>query len=375
MGLIGRDGLGMAHRKFPIGKFIQSTPENWAIGGLDDWFGNLVPRIQKCLSATNAAGDARKFPAYRIHLWWDNSHGLIPIGELRKRAKKYELIARANSDVDFYLSHTLELASRDAAELRKRLKILEDTAPSCTPVNCVWGGKGRIMPGYVNEQHGVNGKPRGDVEYITSTDGVNIYDIDAVKWNLDHDDALIRFLWGLRDNLREVLDPGEKPPLPKVRNAAPSLPYLNGVVRLGYPMGTPLMPQFGGQVYPVKAPLVYKPFSEDDQEKDPREPDERRELRPCLIVPFKGPVIDVVTYDGKALGQFIRMNQGGDASGGMTRFYSGLPKGIGLYGQEIAEKAEAVSGSEFVWFRCPGRGMFYGPVHPAFRHGVMREHS
>lgn len=54
----------------------------------------------------------------------------------------------------------------------------------------------------------------------------------------------------------------------------------------------------------------------------------------------------------------------------LSRYYSGLPGAIGLYGYEIADKALKLSGSAFVWIKQGNN--YYGPVHPSFRQGYFQ---
>lgn len=347
--MIGFDYLGMGHKLWPTQKTISLTPSMTALGFFDSTFGDVIPALKKHLQSG-------KFPIIRVQLWWSDQHVICPIEVVKKRAPVYQDIAEQFPGVKVYISHSCEHNSKIQAEIKKRMLLIQELAPSCVPVNCPY--QGRIAKFYHNEKHG----SKVDLEkpYLVSTDGTNIYDINADKYHAYHWDAEIRFLWGLRYNLRENTKPGQKPPKPKDRTAIPSDNYLKAIIRLADPEGEPREPLFNAR--PIKEPLLYKSFAEDSQGQNIP-----RENRPLLISPIKSKSIDIVTWDKKVIGEFIHDG----TFQNLSRHYSGVPGAIGLYGYEIGIKAKQASGSEWVWFR--DKQKYYGPVNPAFRRGYFRD--
>ena len=354
--MLGQDYLGLAHPSFPVKQATELTPAGTAIGAFDDPFGDVIPALRTML----ASG---KFPAVRIHAHWDNGHKIVPLKKLKAKLPRYEKLAKDFPTVKVYVSHSCEYKESKVTEVQKRVDLVRKLCPSCIPVNACWTGA--TIPGVITETHGTKAKAKaGD---LVSTDGDNIFDIDAEAWVTKNARAEIIFLWGARYNLREAAKPDQKVPDPKNRNAAPSGRYIQACIRLGSPKGTAPQPTFTGKITPVKDPILWKTFAEDDQEPNPADPDDPRENRPVFICPSKAKSLDVVTFDGKSIGKIML---GGGFPPNLSRYYSGGPGGIGGYGAEIAQKALKSSGSEFVWLK-DGK-TFFGPVNPAFRQGYFR---
>lgn len=224
-------------------------------------------------------------------------------------------------------------------------------------VNTPMGGSPTVS-GAVREIHGVNAM--GFAGDIVSTDGQNIYDINAEAWITKNRRADISFLWGLRFNLKEQNHPDQTPPPPLKRTKAPSADYIRAVVRLADPAGVAPTPTFTGPFVPIKEPILYKSFAEDNQGSD-----DPRELKPVLIIPAHDSAANILTYKGQDIGKLIYF---GDYQR-LHRYYAGLRAGVNAYGAQIAETAKRVSGSEFVWFKAGGK--VYGPCNPAFRQGYF----
>lgn len=351
--MIGLDLLGLGHKRWPVKTTIEVLPQGCAIGCFDLTFGNVTKSLRRVLNSG-------KVPAVRVQLWWDNNHQICPLGVIQKRAPVYQMMSQEFSQVKFYLSHSCE-HNGNAAQVSERMALLKKLAPNCVPVNSPW--KGAIAKGEINEKHGDAGPIPG--AFMVSTDGTNIYDIDADKFRSRNTGSVITFLWGHRFNLRELTKPGQVVPPPSERTAIPSKEYLKGVIRLMQteelsPCPAPIFTQ---PVKPIEKPLLYKSFSEDSQGKD-----DPRENRPCLIISAQGAHADILTYQNKVIG---RLAYGGTFEGGLHRYYSGMQGGVGLYGYEIARRADTLSGSEFVWFRVGSK--IFGPVNPAFRRGYFRD--
>lgn len=342
--MVGIDALGLAHGKFNVKVITSTVPKDWAIGAFDHPFGSVSEKIKKLIKAG--------YTTFRIQAWWSNQHHIAPIAHTKKQARKWQAIAAKNPHCKFYLSHSCEYYELSKTEVQKRVNIIKQYAPSCIPVNSVF--RGATTPDAITEHHGDVRVAEGD---IVSTDGINHYDIDADAYRRGNQKAAIQFIWGYRCNLREISDPGQKVPAPKDRTAAPDKKYMASLVRLGFPKGI--------QGADIHKPDLYKTHSEDDQEENPVEPDERRELRPCLISKVKASHADIIASNGEVIGKLARYPDNKS-----NRYYSGLPGGIGLYGYEIGEKAMKVSGSEIVSLRV-GKTV-YKNINPAFREGYFR---
>ena len=346
--MIGYDYLGLGSKHWDINATLRATPEGSAIGCFDSTFGPALPNLKKLLQSG-------KYPTARIHLWWSDSHIICPNSIIKSRAPAYEKLAKEFPAIKIFLSHSCEHNETNPSIVRTRLEYIESLAPHCIPVNCIW--RGALLEHEINEKHGSNINLPGD--YITSTDGLDIIDIDSERYLKDTSRAIISFLWSHRFNLRQ-----EGLPLPKPleRAAAPSREYLEGIVRLSRPAGIAPPKEFPGEVTRIQDPMLYKTFAEDKLgQNDPRA------NRPLLISRKKSASMDIITYRGQVIGKFAYY---GGFGAGLYRHYSGYAGGIGLYGYQIAEKALAVSGSEFVWFRSGNK--IYGPVNPAFRTGYFR---
>ena len=355
----GYDLLGAAHPLFPVDKLLREIPKTAPIGFFWNAFGDSKPCFKKWIAHGNRI--------FRPQMWWSDAHATVPMNVLEVVLEELKaFLARyGKPDMVVYVSPSCEHEEKKISAMKQRLELVERIVPNCIPVNNPIKGKGVLVPGYLTELHG--GSP-GWCD-LTSTDGTNIYDIDAASWvkkygNKEHP----AFMHGYRFNLREIPDPGQKPPAIKNRKAAPDVRYFRSIKRLAYPVGDAPRPIFSSTNF--TKPSIYKTHAEDDQELSESTPDELRENRPVLIIKPNAPTVDILTHTGAVIGKLSRYKKGGDFTGGLTRYYSGLPGGIGLYGYEIGDKAKKLSGHEFVWFRA-GRTIL-GPVHPAFRAGVYR---
>lgn len=344
----GFDALGLAHDKYPVKNVIQSVPTDWAIGTFDHPFGDVSKKVNKLIDSS--------YKLFRIQAWWPKTpaHEIAPLDHTKKQAKKWQKIALANTHCKIYLSHSCEYNESSKQKVIDRVKILQDLAPNCIPVDSRF--KGALSGMAIPEHHGAVNVGPGE---IASTDGTNLYDINAQKYQDDNQDALIVFTWGFRENLREIPDPGQKVPPINLRNATPSVAYNKGLVRL-------LSPKNGASS--IKAPEFVKPYAEDDQEENPMTPDDPRENRPCVALKVNAPHLDIIASNGQKIGILKRFNP--PLAGGLYRYYSGLPGAIGLYGWEIGEKARKVSGSEIVSLKAGNK--IYTGINLAFRDGTYR---
>jgi hypothetical protein len=348
------DILGAGHKDWKIEEIIRTFPKGSALGAFDNEFGPMLPKWQKI-------AESRKFPVIRPHLWWSNGHKIVSLRDCREWAKPYQRLAERFQDtLTIYLSHSCEHNSRDRKEVMDRMEILQEVAPLCQHVNCVWQG---IKIAGLNEKHGFDVRGYD----LVSTDGIDITDLDAEAWIDRHVAAKIIGLWTKRFNLREQYKPdsGPKLPAPKDRFAVPSVKLCQSIIRLGSPKGSQDN-TLGGK--PIKAPDIYKTHSEDFPRMSANQSDDPRENRPVLIIKDRATHVDVLDIKGDRLGRLI---SGGTFGTNQHRYYAGTTGGIGLYGYEMGEKAKRKTGSEFVYFKV-GKSL-YGPLNPAFRYGVERK--
>lgn len=348
--MIGLDFLGLGSKYWNVEESLAVFPDGWALGCFDSTFGDVVPNLKKFLQSG-------KVSAVRVHLWWSDAHIIAPLSVIKQRAPVYERLALEFPSVKFYVSHSCEYNEKDKKAVQTRVNLVNQLARHCIVVNTPLPGSATVA-GVTTERHG--DKALGFAGDFVSTDGQNIYDINAENWVNRNRKADITFLWGMRFNLRENTHPGQKPPPPKERKAAPPKGYIKGIIRLAYPEGTPPPFEGKGTVTPLPEKSLYKSFAEDSQgSNDPRE------LKPVLIIPPHDSAAEILTCKGESIGKFIYFGEYQK----LSRYYSGVKAGINLYGYQIAEKAKQKSGSEFVWFKCGSK--IYGPVNPAFRAGYF----
>lgn len=354
--IYGLDVLGAADSDWKLRELAEVWPRGFALGIFDgkETFGDAVPAVRKVLSYMS--DPVGMVPAIRFHAGWAN-HKLTEIDRLKQRLPQYEKFQRDFPGIRVYVSHSCEYEKKYSpeSEVRKRVKLVRDLCPSCRVVQSIMPGAFTV-PGEIIERHG--GKTRAKRGEIVSTDGEALFDIDAKKWIENNAQAEIMFGWGFRFNLSEA---GPRILPPHARTAAPSKEYINSVARLFYGSGVAPTPTFQGKVVPIKDPLLLKTHAEDMPNANPRD------NLPLVMLKSKTPSIEVVTYTGQPIGKLMYFDT---YPGGRFRYYAGLPGGMKMYGWQIADRAQLVSGYPHVWFKQGGT--FYGPVHPTFRQGFFR---
>lgn len=219
--IIGYDHLGAAHPLWPIKTATKETPKSAAIGLLDYTFGDAEAVFKRYVKAG--------FKVFRVHFWWADSHVIAPLSRVKTASKKWEKIAKAHPEAKIYVSHSLEHNEKSVAAVLRRLDLMRELAPSCTPVNCVW--KGVTVAGEINEVHEEYEGPTEHLNtsaYLYSSDGVSILAIPMKALKKKHKDAAILFGWIPRFNLRT--DSGPQPP-PKLRKAVPTAQEFKEVVK------------------------------------------------------------------------------------------------------------------------------------------------
>jgi len=357
--LTGQDMLGLAHPLFPVKKAAKQMRSGSAFGVfLDKTFektdGDAVKAVRQFIKS--AEKEDISIAAIRFQGHWHNDHVIAPVDKVQVIAKRAEKIAVDFPHIACYFSHSCEFNEQNKKEIGKRIRAIEKYSPHCIPVNNPW--QGAFFPGVINETH--YGHKQPPAPYITSWDGLNSYDYgDINKWHQQHFGAVIRFMWGLRYNLREVTKPGDPPyPPPLQRIAAPSPEYCAALIRLGGREGNP--PLAFPNAKPIVKPFLYKTFSEDHPFED-----QPWENKPVLIVEGNVPTADIVDCNSALVAKF---GNGGDFVDGLHRYYSGRG-GSGFWGYQIAQKALKQSGSEFCWAKVGAK--LYGPFNPAFRRGYF----
>lgn len=221
--MLGIDYLGMGSKYWINKRSIDLTPAGLAIGCFDTTFGNVIPNLRVHLQSG-------KFLAVRVHIWWHNAHTIVPKLVLKDRLPKYEKLAQDFPNIRVYISHSCEHYEQNKKEVKKRMQLIENLAPSCTPVNAP-SGKGAIVPGYITEYHQHDNPHAFPSPYIVSNDGEEIFKMDYAKYIQVHKNkAELVFLWGYPFNLRDVGE-GKSVPPPK-RTKVPKPKYIKSVINL-----------------------------------------------------------------------------------------------------------------------------------------------
>lgn len=189
-GMIGIDLLALADHRFIIKP--RQIPEGWAIGVMDDPFGDVLPKLKKLL-------DSGRFPACRIHAHWADNHAIVPISKLKKKLPRYEELAKQYPEVKFYISHSCEYKEPSAKKVRQRIDLIKQLAPSCIPVNSC--ASGATLANVITERHG--NVYAGE---LLSMDGTDITEMNIKTWLKRNVAATACFIWRTQFNGR---NPGE----------------------------------------------------------------------------------------------------------------------------------------------------------------------
>lgn len=210
--MLGLDLLGLGSPYWKIGDILETVPKDFLIGVFDgSWpnaFGNPVPKLRKLIG--------RGYRFFRVQLWYEKSHALIPMDILIKRLKVYQGLKDAFPDTTIYISPTCEIRSTNEGEIRKRLNKVHDLAPGCVPVYSP-EGNGVLLPDYIIEHHG------DSTGQAVSLDGTDIKDIDSKKWLTKNKAAIYRLGWTGALNLNRKGEYPNGAPPPNLRNKPPTL--------------------------------------------------------------------------------------------------------------------------------------------------------
>ncbi len=350
----GMDLLGGADADWDWKATARAWESGFALGIFDgaETFGDAIKAIhefdkQLALVGKNLRTDV---PAIRIHAAWNN-HGIIDLPLLVKRCRRYQLLAKEYPQIKIYVSWTCEYSEDTTPkQARERIAVVRTHCPSCIPVQSPMPG-GATVRGVVTEWHGHSAQAKAN--QIVSTDGQNLFDMDARKWIQRNKKALIVFAWGMRFNLSESK---EKILPPFKRTAAPNFEYLTGNFWLFREPGPePII----SDALPVVSPRLYKTFAEDMPKEN------ARDNRPMLMDPLHGSKAEIFTLDNQKLGDLPLYPDQNPHQ--LERYYAGWPGGAKQYGWQLAELSIAKSGSPWGKFRIAGK--WIGPVHFAFRKG------
>ena len=205
----GYDFLALGHRKWPVKDTIKALPKGSAIGCFHDTFGNVINNLKKVC-------DSGKVKAVRVHIWWSDSHELVPIKNVQDAAPIYQKFALDYPSIKFYVSFSCEHKSNNKIEIQKRVDTIKKLAPHCIPVNCFVEGKGIELPGVISETHGAY-----CMHDIASMDGTEINNYQ--RWRDYHKTCLLAFQWTAFCNMREI---GKPAPPPKLRSYVPTFKQL-----------------------------------------------------------------------------------------------------------------------------------------------------
>lgn len=311
---------------------VKTFPRGWGLGAFANAFGDSSGAVQSVLGTGRCA-------FVRIHLIWSDTHnfGDADIPMIKKLATKWNGIAAKYPDVCFYLSPFCE---HNLANPDKYLKIVQEHAPECRPVNTPMNGK--LSSTFVNEVHGSH-KLKGVSFY--SYDGSPCVDADVATKADQTKDFTAHFFWTSQFNGRK--NPNDDTPRPQ-REAWPTADLINSVIYLSTPKGE------------TKLPKGWLWKSHADQHNAPKP--EPRALKPVLISPNKVKRFELRTDDDKLVGVLPYF---GPFNGGGHRYY------LDSFGYDAAEKAVSLSGNPVVNL-VTGSGGVIGKVNPAFRENAYR---
>lgn len=350
MALGGLDLLGLGSKYWPMVATVDAKiPKGTPLGFFGcKTFGNLAVKHAHALIQSVQPSKVR------IGVWTE--HVLIKAKRLANICRRWELVALEFPATNFYLCFTTEHKCRDEKKLRELVAIIRKHAPHCIPVNNPLPGY-KLLDGEVNETHG-DQPLKG--QYIASMDGrgFEATDFNAMRFVNRHRNAIMVLSWCGLFNMND----GNQPENPAQRKSGPSSKYIRAALAASFATGVAPKPTFSGKVTPVEAPLIYKNMSQGVGD--------HRENKPLLINTSEAKALKVITYNGKILGQFPLFD---DFLGKWWRHYSTGVAGGGmdLWGYEIADKAQRISGSPWIFF-TDGK-MTFGPIHPAYRQGLFQQ--
>lgn len=357
----GHDFLGLGCKNWNVKDTLAALPNGVAVGCFDNtWPDNFGDPYEKIRAMCKSG----KIAAVRVQMYWSYAHKIVPLDVLKKATPRWEKLAKEFPGIMFFLSPSCEYRYRDdgrstvtTADLVQRVDVIRTLAPSCVPVLSPWLAP--VIPGVKVEHHGAKAKAKEGE--LVSYDGGGVKaggfdeEIGADVWMMNNHKALIAFCWSPIYNCAESHNSLK----PAQRTATPSSDYIRAMQRLMEPKGSAPKKGFTGATRQLKAPELWKNFAEDMQGAN------SRDNKPLLVVKASEPVAFVLDNKGKEIAKLSLYDKPGSFEGGLSRYYSGFGVGSKLYGFEMAQRALASAGSEWVYVKV-GRTVL-GPFHPAFR--------
>jgi hypothetical protein len=367
---VGQDLLAIQHEEFPVEDLLPLIPDGFIGGNLDWTFGTRLTPVKKVL-------DTGKVIQWRVHFFngpglrngqlgryephagmtiksfnaaWEAGGGKLR-RHLRDRVRLYCQLLEGYPAVALEMSPTLEhnLTSR---AFRKQAAVIRENCPRAVIVDNPVGGV-RSTPGFKIERHGTAVKGL-KAPCNVSLDGDEALDANIPAY-LASNPNCTRYLWTHKFNGRltkgSFVDP-------RKRKAWPTPQIFRTLLAYARPL--PYMPLADGCI-PIRSPHLWKVSADDHGTGD------IRANKPLWISPRSFSQALVLTALGRL--RIGTLDYYGPFDGGGIRYYSGL--GSGLYGIEMTEKSETLSGSPYVVIKEDG-GRCFGPFAPHHRHGYFR---
>lgn len=377
--LNGQDYLALLHPQFRVDLAVAFLPQGTPTGHLDTTFGTDLSHLRLLLGSVH--------PKYhRVYLCngpgiRNSQSGSYEIGHgyskasfsaaIEKRDPKilkyftdrtvvYRDVSALYPDTTFIIAPCLEHDLSIAA-----FRILVDTVLAAWPGvqidNVPDGGipVERYKGAWI-ERHG--NKPQADAD-INSLDGADASDIGISAWLKNSLRVKIRYVWSRIFNCRNqsatFVDPRARGASCPKKYHFEELAHITEVI-------TATAKWSGGKVCKVTKvfanPWIWKPFSKDTGNKDPRA------NLPCLITLLSGKVVNVLAANGKSVG---KLGYFGTFTGGLFRWYSGWAGGDGRNGYTYQKNAQAIAGQPYVWLQDEKQNCV-GPIVPGRRQGLVK---
>lgn len=241
-------------------------------------------------------------------------------------------------------------------------RILADTVKSEWPevqlVNNAMNDQGERYRGAWVEDHGNSGLIQG--ADIVSTDGVEIMDINSIKYVNDTNRSRIAFRWSRRNNCRaqgNFVDPRARKDCLTKREAEQQTHVTDKL-----PEAPRKTFNCGSGDWAFSNAEIWKPLSEDKGTGD-----ERANLPVLITGKFGSGTVTLVDFRGNTIG---KLGYYGKFTDGRLRFYSGYGAGSGSTGFQFQNKAMDTSGSPYTWAKQGSKCI--GPFAAGRRQGDYR---
>jgi len=239
-------------------------------------------------------------------------------------------------------------------------RILADTTHDVWLVglvnNPMGGVAGEVYREARLEDHG--NKNLSKTSVFVSTDGVEIMDIDSVKYANDTASKKQTHRWSRRNNCRDQgpwKDPRARTSCLTAREAAQQVHVTDIVPKAP-------KPTFSCKFSAWNSSNIWKPLAEDKGT-----PDARKNLPVAIPSGMQHKNLDLVAINGKKVGS---LGYYGKFSDGRPRMYSGYSGGSKKTGYEFEQEAVRLSGHRYVYAKQGN--ICKGPLLPGRRQGDFR---